>query len=95
MTKGNLVCSDGSYKKCELLPYRFCLPFLNNQKVSRGQRKSSTQEFYFLTGCLHDVVDLAVHVSGVLATLVGVEGEDVSTANCNALLGFISGTSEI
>ena len=85
-----------SYKKSkEFLLYRFCLPFLDNHKVSRSQGKSSTQEFDFLAGCINDVVDFTIHVSGVLATLIGVEGKGVSGADMNGLQCFISGTSKI
>ena len=84
MTKSNSLCKDEEFI-CYFLLDRFCLPFTDNQKVSCGQGESSTQEFYFLTGCLHDVVDLTVHVLGVLATLIGVEGNRIARPDSNGL----------
>ena len=84
-----------SYKKYESLLYRFALSFLDNQKISFGDAKCLTLQLDLLTGCLHNVVDLAVHVPGVLAIIVGVEGEGVPRPDTDCLLHIIRGTSKI
>ena len=84
-----------SYKKYESLLYRFALSFLDNQKISFGDAKCLTLQLDLLTGCLHNVVDLAVHVPGVLAIIVGVEGEGVPRTDFDCLVCLISGTSKI
>ena len=84
-----------SFRKCEFLLYRFGRPFPDNQKVSSSQAKSSTQELYFLAGCLHVVVDFTIHAFGVLATLICVEGKGIARSDSNSLQCFISGTSKI
>ena len=84
-----------SYKKCESLLHRFALPFLDNQKISFGDAKCLTLQLDLLTGCLHNVVDPAVHVFGVLAIIVGVEGEAVSIPDGDGLLHIIIRTSKI
>ena len=84
-----------SYKKCESLLHRFALPFLDNQKISFGDAKCLTLQLDLLTGCLHNVVDPAVHVPGVLAIIIGVEGEGVPRPDTDCLLHIIRGTSKI
>ena len=84
-----------SNRKCESLLNRFALPFLDNQKISFGDAKCLTLQLDLLTGCLHNVVDLAVHVPGVLAIIIGVEGEDVPRPDIDCLLHIIRGTSKI
>ena len=84
-----------SYRKCEFLLCRFGLPFLDIKKISIGDLKRLTLHIDLLAWWLHDVVDLAVHVFGVLAIIVGVEGEDVPRPDIDCLLHIIRGTSKI
>ena len=84
-----------SYKKYESLLYRFALSFLDNQKISFGDVKRLTLHPDLLAGCLHDVDDPAVHVPGVLAIIVGVEGKYVPRPDIDCLLHIIRGTSKI
>ena len=84
-----------SYKKYESLLYRFALSFLDNQKISFGDAKCLTLHLDLLAGCLHDIVYPAVHVPGVLAIIVGVEGEVVSIADRDGLIHIIIRTSKI
>ena len=79
----------------EFLLDRLGFPFLDNQKISIGDAKRWTLHLDLLAGCLQDIADLAVHVPGVLAIIVGVEGEGVPSTDIDCLLHIIRGTSKV
>ena len=71
------------------LLFRPAIPFLDVQEVSLAESEGVAGELHLLAGGVHDVVDLALHVPGVLAAVVGVEAEAVPGPDHEVLLGLV------